>query len=66
MIFPGPAVYYAEATLSGASPGIPEKAWFAVSRPFSGINVPDANPLAALIACISVLLISGSKAKKKK
>ncbi|MCX6802927.1 MAG: hypothetical protein NT067_07540 [Candidatus Diapherotrites archaeon] len=63
--FPNPGVYYAEATFSGSSPGIPEKAWFAVSRPFPIINVPDANPLAALAACVSVLLISGRKAKKK-
>ncbi|MEM0360224.1 MAG: hypothetical protein QXK06_02705 [Candidatus Diapherotrites archaeon] len=57
-----PGVYYVEAQLVGGGPK--EKAWFSVSRFFPGINVPEANPLAALLACFAVLFIVGRKKSK--
>lgn len=44
-----------------AGGGCNARTWFALSRPLPILNIPDNNPLVALIVCLSVLFIVNKK-----
>jgi len=67
LVFNDAGLYYVTAELQCAPAccdvvkGCDNRHWFSVTRPFTVLNVPDANWIAALAACAFVLFIARKK-----